>query len=101
MSIDRTKTHGLLTFPKQVAIAEKYKKSPAQVLLSWNIQRGVSVIPKSVTPSRIVDNFQDIVLDEADFQAIDKLSIGNEKRLVEPANFWKVEIFSSEEVKYL
>jgi len=40
------------------AIAHSKARSPAQVLLLWGIQKGWSVLPKSVTPSRIVDNFQ-------------------------------------------
>lgn len=37
-------------------MAEKHKKSPAQIVLGWQVQRGVIVIPKSVTPSRIAEN---------------------------------------------
>ncbi|KAI6984661.1 hypothetical protein KC355_g10719, partial [Hortaea werneckii] len=39
-------------------IASNKGKSPAQVLLMWGLQRGTSVIPKSVTASRIEANFQ-------------------------------------------
>ncbi|RSL83651.1 hypothetical protein CEP51_004379 [Fusarium floridanum] len=38
-------------------IAEAKGKTPAQILLKWGLQRGTSVIPKSVTPTRISSNF--------------------------------------------
>uniref|UniRef100_A0A8C0GAU0 alcohol dehydrogenase (NADP(+)) n=1 Tax=Chelonoidis abingdonii TaxID=106734 RepID=A0A8C0GAU0_CHEAB len=39
-------------------LAEKYGKSPAQILLRWQVQRKVVSIPKSVTPARILQNLQ-------------------------------------------
>lgn len=59
-------------------IAQKHKKTPAQVALRWNIQRGVSVVPKSVTPSRIEANLDvsGFDLDEADKEKMDTLNIG-------------------------
>jgi len=39
-------------------LAEKKGKTPQQVLLMWGLQRGTSVIPKSVTESRIQKNFE-------------------------------------------
>ncbi|MEV6162907.1 aldo/keto reductase [Streptomyces sp. NPDC052052] len=47
---------GLLDVPAIVAIAQKHGRTPAQVVLRWHIQTGNVVIPKSVTPSRIVEN---------------------------------------------
>ena len=48
----------LLKDPKLLAIAEKKKVSTAQLLIRWQVERGVTVIPKSVTPSRIKSNFE-------------------------------------------
>lgn len=54
------------------AIAAKYGKTPAQVMLRWNIQRGVVVIPKSTHKERMEENFNvfDFALSEEDMQAI-------------------------------
>ena len=41
-----------------VEIAKKLNKDPAILLISWAVQRGAAVLPKSVTPSRIESNFQ-------------------------------------------
>ncbi|XP_077999852.1 aldo-keto reductase family 1 member B7-like [Glandiceps talaboti] len=46
----------LLKHPKVTALAERYKKSTGQVLLRFLTQQNISVVPKSVTPSRIKDN---------------------------------------------
>ncbi len=46
----------VLKLPVLVEIGEKYGKSAVQISLRWLIQRGVAVIPKSVTPKRIQEN---------------------------------------------
>lgn len=43
--------------PKLILMAKKYDKTPAQIILRWNIQLGVSTIPKSATLARIEENF--------------------------------------------
>lgn len=65
----------LLTHPVIGDLAKKLGKTPAQVIVRWHIQSGLVVIPKSVTPSRIVENFQvfDFELDAASMQALDGL----------------------------
>lgn len=53
--------------PDLVALAKKYKKSPAQILIRWSLQQGHIVLPKTVTISRAVDNFDVydfVILDE-------------------------------------
>ncbi|KAH6892401.1 NADP-dependent oxidoreductase domain-containing protein [Thelonectria olida] len=44
--------------PKIKALAEKYGKTEAQILLRWSLQRGLVPLVKSVTPSRILENAQ-------------------------------------------
>lgn len=41
-----------------VAVAKRHGKTAAQILIKYQIQRGVVVIPKSVTKSRIISNFE-------------------------------------------
>ena len=48
--------HGIFTDADLVAIGKKYNKTAAQVALRWNIQRGVSIIPKSVHVERMIQN---------------------------------------------
>jgi 2,5-diketo-D-gluconate reductase A len=59
-----------------VRIAEAHGKSPAQVTLRWHIQRGDIVFPKSVTPSRVRENFEifDFELSDVDMASITELN---------------------------
>ncbi|WP_195533023.1 aldo/keto reductase [Bacteroides finegoldii] len=69
---------GTFTDPVLTDIALKHNKTTAQVMLRWNIQRGVVVIPKSVHKERMIENFDvwDFSLDEEDMQRIATLNKG-------------------------
>ncbi|HUX12585.1 MAG TPA: aldo/keto reductase [Spirochaetia bacterium] len=62
-----------------VAIAAKHSRSPAQILLRWDLQRQIVTIPKSVHAPRIRENSQlfDFELDADDMQALDGLDEGS------------------------
>ncbi|MEC5342545.1 2,5-didehydrogluconate reductase DkgA [Brenneria populi] len=62
-------------------LATKYDKTPAQIVIRWHLDSGLAVIPKSVTPSRIRENFDvfDFRLDKDELGEIAKLDCG--KRL--------------------
>lgn len=59
-------------------IAERYGRTPAQIILRWHVELGNVVIPKSVTPERIRSNFQifDFELDPLDVATISALDAG-------------------------
>jgi 2,5-diketo-D-gluconate reductase A len=68
----------VLDDPVIVGIAEAHGKTPAQVVIRWHLQLGNVVIPKSVTPERIKDNFDvfDFELSADQMGAIDELDAG-------------------------
>ncbi len=74
-------------------IADKVGKTPAQVVLRWHIQRGDIVFPKSVTPSRMQENFElfDFEIEPTDMDAITALDQGEDGRTgPHPDTFAKV-----------
>ena len=60
------------------AIADKYSKTPAQVILHWHLEHGFSAIPKSVKPHRIAENFDvfDFTMTTEEIAEIDVLDTG-------------------------
>ncbi|XP_070562761.1 aldo-keto reductase family 1 member A1-like [Ptychodera flava] len=73
--------------PLLKTIGDKHNKTPAQVALRFNVQRGVIVIPKSVTPARIAQNKElfDFELSEEDMKAIEGLQRNDTGRVCIPA----------------
>ena len=69
---------GLLEDATLASMAEKYGKSPAQIVLRWHLQLGNVVIPKSATPSRVRDNIEvfDFELADDDLAVIASLETG-------------------------
>jgi len=69
------------------AIAKTHKATPAQVLIRWAMQHGYSVLPKSVTPSRIRENFEvfGFELSQAEMTKLDGLNCN--KRLIDQESF--------------
>ncbi|TGB02001.1 aldo/keto reductase [Halobacillus salinus] len=63
------------------SIAEKHEKTPAQVVIRWHLQSDAIVIPKSVTPHRIEENFDvfDFELSTEDMEAINRLDRNGRK----------------------
>ncbi|MGO2266449.1 MAG: aldo/keto reductase [Vagococcus salmoninarum] len=68
----------LLTDERLVTMGEKYGKTPAQLILRWDLENDIITIPKSVTESRIQQNAAifDFELTPADKKAIDEFHTG-------------------------
>ncbi|MEO2205886.1 aldo/keto reductase [Paenibacillus pabuli] len=78
----------LLEHPLLQDIAAKHRKSPAQVILRWDLQNGIVTIPKSVTPQRIQDNasLYDFELTAEEIEQINGLN-ENKRFGSDPDNF--------------
>lgn len=72
-------------------LAEKYNTTPATILISWHVNQGRVVLPKSTTPSRIKANAEWVKIDEEDLKKLDGLSEKyGLKRVVKPN--WGVDL---------
>jgi len=71
-------SHGIFTNPLLTEIADAHGKSVAQVVLRWNVQRGVIVIPKSVHVNRMEQNFDiwNFELTDEEMERIKELDLG-------------------------
>jgi diketogulonate reductase-like aldo/keto reductase len=67
-----------LSYPTVVLLAKKYGKTPAQIILRWQIELGTSPIPKSVQPERLAESIDifDFALTSEEVQAMNALDTG-------------------------
>ena len=77
----------VMDMPVLKELGDKYGKSPVQITLRWHLQRGIIVIPKTVTPSRMKDNSNifDFELDDSEMSRIAELD--SNKRLGFPPEY--------------
>jgi aldehyde reductase len=80
--------------PLLKGLAEKYKKTAAQIVLRWGLQRNTVVIPKSSKLERLEENIQifDFELTKEDMDLIGTLD--RKCRTNQPAKFWGIDLFA-------
>ncbi|XP_031270410.1 NADP-dependent D-sorbitol-6-phosphate dehydrogenase-like [Pistacia vera] len=80
--------------PVLKGLAEKYKKTVAQIVLKWGIQRNTVVIPKSSKLERLKGNFEvfDFELSKEDMDVIK--SLDRKYRTNQPAKFWGIDVYA-------
>ncbi|EST04584.1 NADP-dependent oxidoreductase domain protein [Kalmanozyma brasiliensis GHG001] len=90
----------IVDYPQVSEVAKKYNADPAQVLVAWGVKRGYSVIPKSVTESRIKSNFDQLELKDEDYEKVTSLykELGKVRFNVPKTYvpFWDIDIFGEE-----
>ncbi len=98
----------LIVHDEVKAVAERLTKAkgrsvtPAHVLLAWAQVGGHTVIPKSVTASRIRENFQEVDLDQEDIDRLNKIGQADKHRFNIPFTYepsWNVDIFGDDREK--
>lgn len=87
-------TVSCLDDPVLKGLAEKYKRTVAQTVLRWGIQRNTAVIPKTSKLERLEENFKvfDFELSKEDMDVIK--SIDRKYRTNQPARFWGIDLFA-------
>lgn len=90
----------VMSHNKVAEVAKKLNADIAQVLIAWGRHRGYSVIPKSVTPSRIDLNFKQIKLSDEDYTTVSEVmkERGGHHRLNVPQAYpWPIRVFDEKE----
>lgn len=82
-------------------MAEKYAVEPSTILLSWAIQRGTSIVPKSNKEDRIVLNTKTVELSQEDFDRLENLKPdGEELRFNDPLRHIGFDIYNEDKDEY-
>ena len=76
------------------SLAEKYGKTPAQLVLRWGLQRNTVVIPKTSKVERLQENFEvfDFEISGEDMEKIK--AIDRKYRTNQPAKFWGIDLYA-------
>ncbi|WFD35861.1 D/L-glyceraldehyde reductase [Malassezia cuniculi] len=90
----------IVEYPEVTEIAKRRGVDPAQVLIAWGVRRGYSVIPKSVTPSRIESNFQQVDLTDEEYEEVSSIiKSAGRTRFTLPYVFtpkWDINVFGDD-----
>lgn len=96
-SSEDPKKFDLINSDEVQTVAKKHGAEPGQVLIAWGAQReGFSIIPKSVTPSRIKKNFEQIELSKEDHDLVSRRIKQSPHRFNIPVNYkptWSINVF--------
>lgn len=84
----------IIWLPCFKSLAEKYKKTPAQITLQWGIQRNTVVIPKTSKLERLEENFKvlEFELSKEDMALIQGMD--RQCRTNKPAKFWGINLYA-------
>jgi len=84
---------GPLQDPHITQLAQKYSKTPAQIILRWIIQKGITVVPKSANEKRLAENIDifDFSISQEDMQSINALN--QNKCYLDQVETWGYPIF--------
>jgi len=78
-----------LELPIVKKVATELGITPAQVIISWHVQRGVVVLPKSVHGNRIQENFKIVTLPQEHFDLIERAAVSKPpQRAINPSKEW-------------
>ncbi|TKW38301.1 hypothetical protein SEVIR_1G105800v4 [Setaria viridis] len=75
-------------------LAEKYGKTPAQLVLRWGLQKNTVVIPKTSKVERLQENLEVFDFDISDEDMEEMKAIDKNHRTNQPAKFWGIDVYS-------